>query len=156
MAPDLVVTSNLDYTPLLADGEPASSEAATALLGDALGRSWSRLASAGIRVAAIVDTPAMGFDVPDCVSSYADDIDRCSVGRDAALQSHGEAQERGAAIAGNTTVLDLNDRLCDAEACLPIIDGVLIYRDKQHLTATFARTLAPALGERLTAAGLVP
>ena len=45
--------------------------------------------------------------------------------------------------------LDLTDVICDAEACPPVIGNVQVYRDKHHLSATFAATLAPALAPHL-------
>ena len=34
---------------------------------------------------------------------------------------------------------------CDAEVCHGVVGGVIAYFDHGHMTATFARTLAPRL-----------
>ena len=39
-------------------------------------------------------------------------------------------------------------------AKVSVIGNALVYRDKSHLTATFARTLAPAIERGLKRAGL--
>lgn len=48
-----------------------------------------------------------------------------------------------------TTVVDLTSSLCSSSSCAPAIGGVTAYRDTDHLTATYAKTLAPALGAAL-------
>jgi hypothetical protein len=49
----------------------------------------------------------------------------------------------------NVTFIDLTDRYCDATTCFPVNGNVLIYRDKHHMSATYARSLAAVLGERM-------
>jgi hypothetical protein len=46
-------------------------------------------------------------------------------------------------------LIDLSERYCDALACFPVIGNVIVYRDNNHITATFARTLTPFLLEHL-------
>jgi hypothetical protein len=43
---------------------------------------------------------------------------------------------------------------CGSDLCEPVRNGLVVYTDDNHLTATYARSIAPAIGERL--AGLVP
>jgi hypothetical protein len=42
-------------------------------------------------------------------------------------------------------IVDLSDYFCDVRLCYPVIGNVLVYRQLDHLTATYARTLAPIL-----------
>ena len=39
----------------------------------------------------------------------------------------------------------MNGYICPGDRCSPIVGNVLVYRDKHHLTATYAATLASAL-----------
>jgi SGNH domain (fused to AT3 domains) len=41
--------------------------------------------------------------------------------------------------------IDLTRAFCDARRCYPVIGGALVYKDEDHLTPTFAATLAPWL-----------
>jgi hypothetical protein len=41
--------------------------------------------------------------------------------------------------------IDLSRAFCDARRCYPVIGGALVYKDEDHLTPTFAATLAPWL-----------
>lgn len=43
----------------------------------------------------------------------------------------------------NVTTLDLNDFVCPEATCRAEREGLIVFRDTMHITATFARTLAP-------------
>jgi hypothetical protein len=50
--------------------------------------------------------------------------------------------------------VDLSDVICPTKGkCPAVVDGMIVYRDDHHLTATFAASLAPILAERLPAFG---
>ena len=53
-----------------------------------------------------------------------------------------------------SVLVDINREICPDNLCRAVIGNALVYRDKSHLTATFARTLAPALERGLKRAGL--
>jgi hypothetical protein len=55
----------------------------------------------------------------------------------------------------NAAVIDLGDAVCPDGICRARIDGTLVFRDNQHLTAAFVRTLAPALEGALQEKGLL-
>jgi hypothetical protein len=42
-------------------------------------------------------------------------------------------------------VIDLSDFMCDASLCYPVVGGVLVHRDEEHLTRLFSTTLGPFL-----------
>jgi hypothetical protein len=42
-------------------------------------------------------------------------------------------------------VIDLTRFYCDASTCPVVIGGVNVYRDNNHVTVTYAKTLAPYL-----------
>jgi hypothetical protein len=39
--------------------------------------------------------------------------------------------------------IDLTDFFCDAMQCFPVIGGVLVFKDSNHVTRKYASTLAP-------------
>jgi hypothetical protein len=41
--------------------------------------------------------------------------------------------------------VDLTDYFCSHRYCFPVIGGVLVYRDDEHMTAAYSRTLGPLL-----------
>ncbi|MCI4064591.1 acyltransferase [Micromonospora sp. R77] len=147
--PDLIVTSSYSYEAIRA-GRPLTGGANDTALVASMRRTWTGLA----RLAPVVvlrDTPAPGRDVADCVSAHREQLTRCAVPRDEALAGIGPLQVAAAQGLPGVSLVDLTDVICPTERCAPVIDGVLVYRDAHHLTATYARTLAPRLAERLPA-----
>ena len=53
------------------------------------------------------------------------------------------------------TSIDLTHLICPDGVCVPSVGNVWVYLDDNHLTRSYAATLAPALGERLRARGSV-
>lgn len=141
--PDIVVTSNQNYKT--ADGEP---------MAIAMADTWRILREADIRVAALGDTPRPGINIPECILSNEGKLTECSVERATALRNGLEAQRTSADIVGDVPILDMTNQICPQEKCAVVIGGVLIYRDTNHLTATYARTLATSLEAALAEIGL--
>lgn len=48
-------------------------------------------------------------------------------------------------VPANTDTIDVNDYFCDGETCYYIVGNVITHFDSNHMTATFARTLAPVM-----------
>ena len=42
-------------------------------------------------------------------------------------------------------LIDLSDFMCTATQCAPVVGGVLVLRDEDHLTRAFSQTLGPYL-----------
>jgi len=114
-----------------------------AIKGAAVGRMLARLPG---RALLIVDTPYAGFDVPGCLSAHQSDVDDCAIPRKTAWYDHLGGVEKAAAAASGVGRIDLTARICIADPCPVVIDRMIVFRDPGHLTATFSRSLAPALG----------
>lgn len=143
--PDLVLVSSSRHTA--PDGGPYASGAAAA---------WARIQEAGLRMGFITDVPRPDFDVPECVVVHEGDLGECAVPRDEAIANSGQSQQREALeLAGDVPAVDLSAQICPEDLCSPVVGGVLLYRDSHHLTATYARTLAPELERALEAEGLL-
>ena len=103
---------------------------------------WNRLE--GITtVFAIRDNPRMGTIVPVCLEQ-ADDPLECSVPRDEGV-SRIAPWEVTEGIPSNVIFADLTDSFCDDTTCYPVIGNIIVFRDDNHITAEYAKTLAPAL-----------
>jgi hypothetical protein len=68
-----------------------------------------------------------------------------------AFSDHGRIEKRGAKAAG-VPMLDLGPAICSEDPCPDVVDGLVVYRDYHHLTATFSRSLAPALDRAIRSA----
>jgi peptidoglycan/LPS O-acetylase OafA/YrhL len=99
------------------------------------------------RVVVLADTPRMGFVPAMCLSAHLSNTAACSQERSEALNPRLTEIERSAAEAAGASYVDLSDQFCGPTACGPIIGNTLVYRDEQHMTATFAKLLQEPLTE---------
>lgn len=155
-SPDLLLTTNSADRYLWIDGEQRSFEASESEFADGLQRSWSELRDSGIPVAVIADVPKMLTDVPECVSSHPAQLTECASDRDAAIELRTHPEQLAADGLTGIDYIDMNRWICPGEKCAAVIGQVLVWRDSQHLTASFATTLAEPLFEELRSRDLVP
>lgn len=125
------------------DGIPAGE------LEEGYAQIWGQLSQSGLPMTVILDTPRTNIDVPECVAEHRDQLSLCAVGRDEALSASGHPQLKKAAASSELTTIDMTDSICPAQKCMPVIGSVLVYRDSNHITATYAETLSPHLEEAL-------
>ena len=100
------------------------------------------------KVFAIRDNPRMIEDPPSCVEKNPD---QCSRPREDALPAI-PPWENTENIPDNVIFADMTDYFCDEETCSPVIGNVLVYRDTHHITASYSKTMAPALEEHIVKA----
>ena len=122
---------------------PIDGDITSALAGAALGEMVARLPGA---TAILVDTPDPGRDVPACLSKHPDDVRACLFTQNDADNREIGVAERVAAEVSGALLIDLTGEICAAWPCSPIDQTVLIYRDEDHMTETFSRSLAAPLG----------
>ncbi|MFX0539329.1 acyltransferase family protein [Ornithinimicrobium sp. Y1847] len=108
---------------------------------------WEQLGEEGIPVVAVRDIFRMKERVPDCLEQHPNDPRRCDTPRQAAPTS----PMTPAMVPDNVSLLDLTDAVCTAEVCPAVIGNIIVYFDHSHLSASYARTLAPALDAALRA-----
>jgi hypothetical protein len=139
LKPDLTLVSmsRTATRPLSGDDDTVAAKSA------AVGRMLERLPGT---VMLIVDTPYAGMDVPGCLSAHVGDIGACAISHKTAFSDHLGGVEGVAAEASGAGLIDLTSRICVDEPCSVVVNGMIVYRDFGHLTATFSRSLAPALG----------
>ena len=100
-------------------------------------------------VAVLADVPLQGSDPAQCLSNNLEHADACDATVQEAFSPEVIETEKAAAQAADAEYLDLNPYLCNEETCPTIIDNLLVYRDEQHLTATFSARLAEPLEEQI-------
>lgn len=105
-------------------------------------RQWRRLVAEGMPVLAIRDTPRLPYRAPECVEERG--RDGCAYPKYAGLSRTPPTVALVDPPPG-VTFADLSDQLCPAQRCPAVIGNVLVYWDSSHFTATYARTMAPAL-----------
>jgi peptidoglycan/LPS O-acetylase OafA/YrhL len=113
-------------------------------------RTLESLSAASIEVVQMRDTPRPFFDVPTCLARSLRHAwypgGSCEVMRSNAVNSAAfEVEQAAARGLPNVHFIDLTNRLCGEKVCPTVDNGVVMYRDDNHLTGRFAETLAPAL-----------
>ena len=147
--PDLVVLSTRIWVG--AEGVP-SMEASVPLYRDGYTAVLAAWRDAGIRTLVLRDTPAPGRSIPDCVAQAKGGYHRCDGTREAWLPPTPEVDAVHGLHSPLVTLADLTDHICGPQTCTAVTGGVITYFDASHLTATYARTLAPYLSPLVTAA----
>jgi peptidoglycan/LPS O-acetylase OafA/YrhL len=113
--------------------------------GDALTRTIRDIQATGAEVILIADTPQLGVVPDECLADHRDAIEGC-LQKAADVVDAGYAQlERDVAAATGAHLLSLTDVNCPDGTCPLVFGTTPVYRDDQHLTATFARSLAPTI-----------
>lgn len=105
------------------------------------------LRDAGIRVAVVMDIPYPNFAAPDCVQAHGPDSALCTIQQRVETRPEDPLRAAAARVPG-VEVVDLYPYFCTDGACPSVIGNVLVYRDN-HMTNTFARTLASPLAKML-------
>ena len=111
---------------------------------------WRRLEQAGLGVVAIRDVPWMGLDVSECVDRKGPDSPECTRPRDIVLAR----VDPVAALASrprNVYFIDLSRYFCSETTCFPVAGNIMIYHDRHHITASYARSLADVLQQEIAA-----
>jgi peptidoglycan/LPS O-acetylase OafA/YrhL len=159
MRPDLVILSSYDhYMPLT--GDQSSWQVTPVAWKNGLRRTYGLLSRAGINTVVIRGTPVAGVDAPSCLSRRASGAPfsgkACAYDRASALHPEAiAAQNEAARGLRHIAFVDMGDRVCPMRAtrCSVVQRGIIVFRDDDHLTATFSRSEAPVLGARVAAAG---
>ncbi|MFI7495280.1 acyltransferase family protein [Kocuria sp. M4R2S49] len=141
LAPDAVMTTST-YAARM-DGS------AEALVGG-FPELVDRLTGQGIDVVGFRDNPRFDFNPYECAERHGQDAERCRVPVEQVLAPVNPAdalQDRS-----GFTSLDLTDLICPDGLCRPVVGNAYVFFDPHHLTWTYARTMAPALEERLPGA----
>jgi peptidoglycan/LPS O-acetylase OafA/YrhL len=146
--PDLVLVSSASIHPV-ANGQLVTD---VAVWQRAARGTFSALAQTGAKVRFIRDTPHADYNVLECLAQAEwDGRTHCpALISSAALYPEIYAAEvRGAAGLNDVGFIDLSDAICASGQCNLEIGGTVVYRDMDHLTATYNRSLAGLLLQRI-------
>jgi peptidoglycan/LPS O-acetylase OafA/YrhL len=147
--PDMIVVgTTTDYRHgIVEDGERLSLKDSRPALEDGLARTLARLGETGARVVLLKDIPRSREDIPACVSRGTEDLERCAFRDEREPDAHYD--RRAAERVDDVQTVDVAQLVCPDKLCPAVMGNALVYRDDNHFTATFARTLAPWLDRRL-------
>lgn len=121
-----------------------SSDGSNAAKGRAVGRMMAKVPG---QVAVIVDSPFAGIDVPKCIASRG--ASRCAIPKSTGTSYSLGAIEKAAVAYSRDSLIDLTVATCAKWPCPVVVKGITVFRDTEHLTATFARSVLGASGGTL-------
>jgi peptidoglycan/LPS O-acetylase OafA/YrhL len=151
--PTVIVLSNA--TRYIGDPRrPAVAGTVTASAWRAgLARTLDQFGRASIPVLLIRDTPLLAVDVPFClarVGPLSHAVNSCASDRSRSTRPDVlDAEWAAISTRPGNRLVDLTDQLCQPSSCQPTLYGRVAYKDREHLTATVAATLAPYLATAL-------
>ncbi|WPF82464.1 acyltransferase family protein [Sanguibacter sp. 4.1] len=139
---DLVVTSNRTQVAFVDSAEvPGPVEGFV--------RAWDSLRSAGLPVVVLADNPLMLPDdaTSECVLEHLDGPEACERSRAEAMPTD---HQIAAAHLADVDLVDTAPWFCTSDTCPAVVGSVLVYRDEQHLTPAYTRTLVPRLWDSVS------
>ena len=133
---DLVITSQKSGVEWAV--QAGKSKEQTAI--DGLVSVWQPIIDAGTPILAIKDNPRPRADVMSCLSVKG--VDKCDSKRSVSFKFDPQVQAVQRIASPLVTLAKFDDVYCTSTSCPPVIGHVVVYRDDNHLTNTFTRTLA--------------
>lgn len=128
-----------------------------------LERMWQALAQSSRQIVAITPTPTLTFKGPACLIRQSWQLNwfkwkipgaaaTCSIPLEQAQHKHTtELMQTARTDFPTVTLLTLDTEICANNTCSARDDGMVTYRDNQHLTARFAGTLEEPIAQALDA-----
>jgi hypothetical protein len=99
------------------------------------------------RVVLLRDLLRANFRPPDCLLDHPDDLPACDF---EGFRKNPPGFDLAAARrVDGVKVIDPSEVICPAGRCNSARDGIVVYRDTTHISATYAATLADWLGEQV-------
>ncbi len=106
----------------------------------------------GARVVLMGDDPYPQQSVPDCLSQHLADTPACAIPKHYPFYNpSGIPQEKSVAASSGAGYVDTDPWFCIASTCTVIVGNMLVYRDDNHISATYADWLTPVVGAHLEA-----
>ncbi len=103
----------------------------------------------GPKVLVMGPIPKPPFSAPGCLSVHLTSATACTVALSHGLNVPGKLSEERVVAAAGGSYLDADPWFCTSTTCAVMVDNLLVYRDDNHITATYASYLGPALIDEL-------
>ena len=111
---------------------------------DGLRATFETLRGTGITPVLVEDTPYPNQDVPTCLSANRSSVTGCNITVSAGFRPDMVEMREDFAREG-VPLLRTRQWFCTATQCPVIVGNILVYRDDNHMTVTWARFVAPLL-----------
>jgi peptidoglycan/LPS O-acetylase OafA/YrhL len=142
--PAVLIASQSTYVVSTTSGLLDVNASALAM-AEGLRSNYATLIAAGTKVLVLRDTPRPDINIGDCVSGNSGHLKNCAIPRSHAVGPAGVAQIAAVKRLAGASLIDLDNAICPDDPCAPVIGGVLVYYDGNHMTQTYGLSLAPRL-----------
>jgi hypothetical protein len=103
-------------------------------------------------VVVLADTPYIGVNPATCLEDDRSDLSACTSTQASSIDTAFDQAERATSEGAGATYADLTGLLCPYSPCPVVFGDVLAYRNRDHITATFAEALTPSVAAVVEAA----
>jgi peptidoglycan/LPS O-acetylase OafA/YrhL len=151
LKPEQIIISGR-VPPIMTDpatGHPAGDEVGRQLFTDGVASTLSTLRKVTRRITVIGGTPNLPKPAGDCLGTRRATMATCVGPAGTLLQQRNEVWRRAAERIGAHFV-DPLPWLCADNLCPMVVRGVIVYRDSNHITQTFAETLRFELAKAIS------
>jgi hypothetical protein len=143
---DSVVFTN--FSQIYFSDVPPPSER---LVAEDIAGAWATLPRAGKQVVFVRDVPSTSYvNIPACLAKSVNAEEPCSFDRATGIRP--SEFLRATTLGATVPLVDMTDYFCDDDTCYSVVGDVVVYADSNHISGTYAKTLAPFLGDRIMAA----
>jgi len=101
----------------------------------------------------IGETPRFNWDVPECLGdpSNRHDIQKCGASVASIFPQNGglDAMQAAAVRKAGGIYVDPLPWMCTKTVCPPVVDGRIVYRDRNHIAAGYAIWLTQVLAAQI-------
>ena len=144
--PDLVIFAGYETTEMTG----RNGEAATDRWIEGWESTIERVGASAAGMVVIADTLEASESIPDCVDAHRDTLQDCNM---SIAENVREPERRERTMERQqelgVDVIDPLEWFCYEGICPVVVDGVLVYRDSNHVTTPYSRALSPLLASRL-------
>jgi peptidoglycan/LPS O-acetylase OafA/YrhL len=117
-------------------------------------KTFEILGAATAHTVLLRNTPVPDVDIPSCLSRpfilHLETRHRCSSLRESALDENAFTAELNASQSfRHVSIIDLVNDFCDQTICPATRNGIVVYRDNDHISDDFARSLSSELARHL-------
>ncbi len=151
--PDMVVVSSSTGSQyqVKRKGKKLTREASQRYLIKGMAKTLRRVGAKNRKVVLIRDQALAPFRPNDCLVKHAKRPKKC--GFKGSRDGSAAFDVKGARRVKSVRVIDPMPLLCPKKWCRAVDRGIVVYRDRYHLTATYAHSIGPWLGKRLPDVG---
>ncbi|HSS09128.1 MAG TPA: acyltransferase family protein [Acidimicrobiales bacterium] len=112
----------------------------------------SSIRQLGSQVALMGPIPKPPIDVPNCLSAHTTSAVACTVPLAVAINADGRAAEQATTVAAGGSYVNPQPWFCTSTTCAAMVDNLLVWRDDNHITATYATWLTAVVGAQVDVA----